>query len=283
MTYLSVIRTPPHLFLVKRPNQVASRTKTCHGHSPNVAALPPTILPDLTKGLMPHSAKFNEGVFTTRRSRTLKKDRTKELTRTKIIGRGDLVTGGGFDGGGSTGLLLDNCPFRACRQRRSRPLGRSRTFRRNLGFPRGRARHRVRFWFQGGRFRRANWFLGWCERFQSSRPIDGRPLRGRRFLGRDVRRFDGRSWLSQRFPRGGYDRPLGGRWGRRRVGSIVHDILEILKQNYCNIDRLNWWQLLSGYLEIVLQRLHDLVDERVHFVGEHVVLDEGWRWNVVLA
>ena len=37
----------------------------------------------------------------------------------------------------------------------------------------------------------------------------------------------------------GYDRPLGGRWGRRRVGSIVHDILEILKQNYCNIDRLN--------------------------------------------
>lgn len=58
MTYLSVIRTPPHLFLVKRPNQVASRTKTCHGHSPKVAALPPTILPDLTKGLIPHSVKF---------------------------------------------------------------------------------------------------------------------------------------------------------------------------------------------------------------------------------
>lgn len=164
MTYLSVIRTPPHLFLVKRPNQVASRTKTCHGHSPNVAALPPTILPDLTKGLMPHSVKFHLGsikrVFkpTKSSSPTLRKI-TKELTRTKIIGRSDLGARGGFECAGSTGLLLDNRPFRACRQRCSRPLGRPRTFRCNLGFPRGRAGHRGRFWFQSSRFRRANWFL----------------------------------------------------------------------------------------------------------------------------
>ena len=49
------MRTPPHLFFVNRPSQVASRTSTCHGHSPNVAPLPPTILPVFMSGLMPHT------------------------------------------------------------------------------------------------------------------------------------------------------------------------------------------------------------------------------------
>lgn len=57
ITYLLVINTPPHLFFVNNPSHVASRTNTCQGHSPNVAPLPPTILPCLrTKGLIPHSA-----------------------------------------------------------------------------------------------------------------------------------------------------------------------------------------------------------------------------------
>lgn len=91
MTYLSVIRTPPHLFLVKRPNQVASRTKTCHGHSPNVAALPPTILPDLTKGLTPHSVKFRVGSmrgYSRRNDRiwtTITKRTTKNLRERKSL------------------------------------------------------------------------------------------------------------------------------------------------------------------------------------------------------
>ena len=63
ITYLSVMRTPPHLFFVKSPSQVASRTKTCQGHSPKVAPLPPTILPDFTRGLIPQamkSKKYNQ-------------------------------------------------------------------------------------------------------------------------------------------------------------------------------------------------------------------------------
>lgn len=287
MTYLSVIRTPPHLFLVKRPNQVASRTKTCHGHSPNVAALPPTILPDLIKGLTPHSVKFRVGSMREYSRSNLNNDHeedNKELTRTKIVGRRDLGTRGSFECAGSTALLLHNCLFRTRCQRCSRPLGRSRTFRCNLGFLRGRAGHRVWLWFQSSRFRRANWFLRRYERFRSCGTIDRRPLRGRRFLRRDVRGFGRRSWLSQRFPRGGNGRPLCRWWTRRSVGAIVHDILQILKQNYHSLDRLKGKLMgVSGYLEVVLQRLHDLVHERVHFVREHVVLDEGWRWNIVFA
>lgn len=37
------------------PSQVDSRTRTCHGHSPKVAPLPPTIRPDFTWGRTPHS------------------------------------------------------------------------------------------------------------------------------------------------------------------------------------------------------------------------------------
>lgn len=55
ITYLLLISTPPHLFLVKRPNQVDSLTSTCQGNSPNVAPLPPTILPVFNNGLMPHT------------------------------------------------------------------------------------------------------------------------------------------------------------------------------------------------------------------------------------
>mgnify|MGYP005985201083 CR=1 FL=1 len=58
ITYLLLINTPPHLFFVKRPSHVDSRTRTCQGNSPKVAPLPPTILPVLYKGLMPHSGKI---------------------------------------------------------------------------------------------------------------------------------------------------------------------------------------------------------------------------------
>lgn len=56
MTCRWVINTPPHLFLVKSPSHVASLTNTCHGHSPNVEPVPPTIRPlFLTKGRTPHA------------------------------------------------------------------------------------------------------------------------------------------------------------------------------------------------------------------------------------
>lgn len=58
ITYSVVIKTPPHLFLVNNPSHVDSRTKTCQGHAPNVAPLPPTILPDFTCGRTPHSFNY---------------------------------------------------------------------------------------------------------------------------------------------------------------------------------------------------------------------------------
>ncbi|GBP64262.1 hypothetical protein EVAR_45310_1 [Eumeta japonica] len=47
----------PHLFLVKSPSQVDSLMRVCQGHSPNFAFLPPTILPDFTRGRTPHTEK----------------------------------------------------------------------------------------------------------------------------------------------------------------------------------------------------------------------------------
>lgn len=56
MTCRWVINTPPHLFLVNSPSQVASLTNTCHGHSPKVEPVPPTIRPFfLTNGRTPHA------------------------------------------------------------------------------------------------------------------------------------------------------------------------------------------------------------------------------------
>lgn len=61
MTCFWVINTPPHLFLVNRPNHVASLTSTCHGHSPNVEPVPPTIRPFfLTSGRTPQTVKMKK-------------------------------------------------------------------------------------------------------------------------------------------------------------------------------------------------------------------------------
>lgn len=55
ITYCRLINTPPHLFLVKRPSHVDSRTSTCQGNSPKLAPLPPTMRPVFINGLRPHS------------------------------------------------------------------------------------------------------------------------------------------------------------------------------------------------------------------------------------
>lgn len=67
MTCFWVINTPPHLFLVNRPNHVASLTSTCHGHSPNVDPVPPTIRPFfLTSGRTPQTAKAKTNTIVVR-------------------------------------------------------------------------------------------------------------------------------------------------------------------------------------------------------------------------
>lgn len=58
VTYLLVISTPPHLFLVKSPSHVDSLTSTCHGQEPNLEFLPPTIRPAFDRGRTPHTEKF---------------------------------------------------------------------------------------------------------------------------------------------------------------------------------------------------------------------------------
>ena len=56
-TYFSLRRTPPHLFLVKRPSQVDSLTRACQGQSPKLDTSPLTMRPVRARGLTPQAAK----------------------------------------------------------------------------------------------------------------------------------------------------------------------------------------------------------------------------------
>jgi len=56
------MRTPPHLFLVNKPSNVDSLTRTCHGQSPNAVSRPPTMRPSRIGRTPQSSLKSHAGV-----------------------------------------------------------------------------------------------------------------------------------------------------------------------------------------------------------------------------